>query len=66
MFVYYNIGVYGTRNVCSRIKKSVGFDFYFVSDASYGFSGNLGYTMPDSWAFDQFKQILLYQIVQHL
>ena len=52
---YYNIGVYGTRNVCSRIKKSVGFDFYFVSDASYGFSGNLGYTMPDSWAFDQFK-----------
>ena len=52
---YYNIGVYGTRNVCSRIKKSVGFDFYFVSYASYGFSGNLGYTMPDSWTFDQFK-----------
>lgn len=45
---YYNIGVYGTRNVWNRIKKSIGLEYYFVSDASYGFSGNLGYTMPDS------------------
>ena len=45
---YYNIGVYGTRNVWNRIKKSIGLEYYFVSDASYGFSGNLGYTTPDS------------------
>lgn len=54
----YNIGVYGTRNVCRILKQyessAFRIDNLFVSDASYGFSGNLGFTMPDSWAFDQF------------
>lgn len=54
----YNIGVYGTRNVCRVLKNyessTFRIDNLFVSDASYGFSGNLGFTMPDNWAFDQF------------
>ena len=48
----YKIGVYGTRNVCRLVKPYV--DNMFVSDSSYGFSGNLGFKMPDGWAFDQF------------
>lgn len=53
----YGIGVYGTRNVCHILKESLGakINGYFVSDASYGFSGNLGFVMPSEWDFDQFK-----------
>lgn len=52
----YGIGVYGTRNVCQKLKEHFGkYIHVFVSDASYGFSGNLGFTIPNNWAFDQFK-----------
>ena len=51
----YTVGVYGTRNVCNKLRKQLGITKLFVSDASYGFSGNLGYIMPDEWCFDQFK-----------
>lgn len=53
--VEYGIGVYGTRNVCISLNEafSTTINFY-VSDSSYGFSGNLGFTMPGGWAFDQF------------
>lgn len=51
----YRVGVYGTRNVCQKIRDEFGGRILlFVSDASYGFSGNLGFKMPDDWAFDQF------------
>ncbi|MET8594277.1 glycoside hydrolase domain-containing protein [Streptomyces sp. NPDC005078] len=49
----YKIGVYGPRNACSRISAAGYADTSFVSDMSSGFSGNLGYTMPTNWAFDQ-------------
>ncbi|MEU7044339.1 glycoside hydrolase domain-containing protein [Streptomyces varsoviensis] len=49
----YKIGVYGPRNACSRISAKGYADASFVSDMSSGFSGNLGYTMPENWAFDQ-------------
>ncbi|MFC5719999.1 glycoside hydrolase domain-containing protein [Streptomyces gamaensis] len=49
----YKIGVYGPRNACSRISAEGYADTSFVSDMSSGFSGNLGYTMPENWAFDQ-------------
>lgn len=51
----YKIGVYETRNVCHKLRNQLGINKFFVSDASYGFSGNLGYIMPDGWCFDQFK-----------
>lgn len=52
---HYNIGVYGTRNVSSRVSQSVGSVKYsYVSNMSTGFSGNLGFSQPVNWAFDQF------------
>lgn len=55
----YEIGVYGSRNVCLNLDRSsrVSIKNKFVS--SYGFSGNLGYVMPKNWAFDQFAVDLL-------
>lgn len=50
----YKIGVYGTRNVCQKMS-SYGYTISsFVSDISAGYSGNLGFTIPEDWAFDQF------------
>lgn len=51
----YRVGIYGTRNACSRVSKLGYACSSFVGDMSTGFSGNLGFSMPDNWAFDQFK-----------
>lgn len=52
----YRIGVYGTRNVCNKLhdNSDLKINKFFVSDASYGFSGNLGFNIPGDWCFDQF------------
>lgn len=53
----YRVGVYGTRNVCKILTESITalkIDNLFVSDASYGFSGNLGFKMPKKWDLDQY------------
>lgn len=50
----YRVGIYGSRNVCSRVSKKGYATSSFVSDMSSGYSGNLGYKLPDNWAFDQF------------
>nr|MCM0165421.1 DUF1906 domain-containing protein [Paeniclostridium ghonii] len=52
----YKIGIYGARNICSRVSKESIATTSFVSDMSTGFSGNLGYTLPENWAFDQIKE----------
>lgn len=49
----YTVGVYGPRNICSRVSAAGYAGTSFVSDMSTGFSGNLGYPMPENWAFDQ-------------
>lgn len=49
----FKIGIYGPRNVCTRISKAGYAVASFVSDMSTGYSGNLGYTMPYNWTFDQ-------------
>lgn len=51
----YRVGIYGTRNACSRVSNLGYACSSFVGDMSTGFSGNLGFSMPDNWAFDQFK-----------
>jgi len=52
---HYNIGVYGTRNASSRVSQAVPAVLYsYVSNMSTGFSGNLGFSQPTNWAFDQF------------
>ena len=55
----YRIGIYGTRNVCTRVSEKGYAVSSFVSDMSTGFSGNLGFTIPDNWAFDQFATIIV-------
>lgn len=51
----YRVGVYGTRNLCTRVCNAGYACSSFVSDMSTGFSGNLGFPIPDNWAFDQFN-----------
>lgn len=50
----YRVGIYGTRNVCTRVSDKGYAERSFVGDMSTGFSGNLGFGMPSNWAFDQF------------
>ncbi|MGK5629198.1 glycoside hydrolase domain-containing protein [Streptomyces sp. URMC 123] len=49
----FKIGVYGPRNVCTRVGEAGHSSASFVSDMSSGFSGNFGYPLPADWAFDQ-------------
>lgn len=51
----YAVGVYGSRNVCLRLAKAGLTTRSFVSGMSVGFSGNLGFPLPDNWAFDQIR-----------
>lgn len=51
----YKVGIYGTRNVCSRVSDKGYACSSFVGNMSTGFSGNLGFKMPSNWAFDQFS-----------
>ena len=53
----YNVGAYGTRNVCNRLYEDNLTVYSYVSDMSTGYSGNLGFRMPVNWAFDQFAEI---------
>ncbi|MFI7341798.1 glycoside hydrolase domain-containing protein [Streptomyces sp. NPDC050085] len=49
----FEIGVYGPRNVCTRVSEAGHSTASFVSDMSSGFSGNFGYPLPPDWAYDQ-------------
>ncbi|MCL7427113.1 glycoside hydrolase domain-containing protein [Streptomyces sp. YS415] len=49
----FEIGVYGPRNVCTRVSEAGHASASFVSDMSSGFSGNFGYPLPENWAYDQ-------------
>lgn len=55
----YAIGVYGCRNTCLRLEAEGLTTRSFVSGMSTGYSGNLGYPLPDNWAFDQIKDFTL-------
>lgn len=52
----YKVGVYGTRNVCTKVMSAGYAETCFVSDMSTGFSGNMGFKMPENWNFDQFHE----------
>jgi len=49
----YEVGVYGPRNVCTRVAGAGHSTASFVSDMSSGFSGNYGFPLPADWAYDQ-------------
>ncbi|WP_395320374.1 glycoside hydrolase domain-containing protein [Fructilactobacillus frigidiflavus] len=52
----FKVGIYGTRNVCGKTLEQGYAVNAFVSDMSTGYSGNLGYKMPNKWAIDQFTE----------
>lgn len=53
----YSVGIYASRNVCTRIA-NIGYSISsFVSDMSTAFSGNLGFPIPKNWNYDQFHEI---------
>lgn len=52
----YAFGVYGSRNVCSRVSHEVGARWSLVSGMSWGFSGNLGFPLPENWSFNQIRE----------
>jgi peptidoglycan hydrolase-like protein with peptidoglycan-binding domain len=49
----YLVGIYGPRNVCTRVAEAGHSSASFVADMSSGFSGNYGYPLPADWAYDQ-------------
>lgn len=53
----YGVGIYASRNTCSIVAEHGYAISSFVSDMSTGFSGNLGYPIPDNWNYDQFTEI---------
>ena len=52
----YHVGVYGTRNTCQKVMSHGYAETCFVSDMSTGYSGNMGFVMPDNWNLDQFYE----------
>ena len=56
----YRVGIYATRNTCTRVCDSGYSCSSFVSDMSTGYSGNLGFPIPENWAFDQFDNAIIY------
>ncbi|WP_351226852.1 glycoside hydrolase domain-containing protein [Streptomyces sp. NPDC002133] len=52
-------GVYGSRNVCHNVTNRTDARYSFVSGMSWGFSGNLGFTLPPNWSFNQIKEFLV-------
>ena len=53
----YKVGIYGPRQVCSKMYETQRASSSFVSDMSRGFTGNCGYPIPQNWSFDQFAEM---------
>jgi len=53
----YRVGIYAPRYVCTLVASAGYSCSSFVGDMSTGFSGNLGYPIPDNWAFSQFANL---------
>ncbi|WP_237224753.1 glycoside hydrolase domain-containing protein [Rothia nasisuis] len=49
---YYH-GVYGSRNVCINVTQFTYARYSYVSGMSWGFSGNLGFPLPQNWSMNQ-------------
>lgn len=53
----YQVGIYAPRYVCTKVSELGLASTSFVADMSTGFSCNLGYKIPENWAFDQFYEM---------
>ena len=52
----YKTGIYGTRNICSRVAAAGYTVSSFVAGMSNAWSGNMGFKIPDNWAFSQITE----------
>jgi peptidoglycan hydrolase-like protein with peptidoglycan-binding domain len=52
----YAVGVYGTRNVCLSMMSAGKASAAFVAGMSTGWSGNMGWPMPNPWAYNQIQE----------
>lgn len=52
----YSIGIYSARNACGIVSAEGLAPSRFASDMSTGYSANLGYPLPNNWAFDQIQE----------
>ena len=52
----YQIGVYGTRNVCQAVMDAGKASAAFVAGMSTGWSGNMGFRMPNPWSYNQIQE----------
>lgn len=57
--VAFQVGVYGTRNVCGRVSAQGLAVSSFIAGMSTGWSGNLGFTLPENWAYDQIQNLTI-------
>lgn len=53
----YKVGIYGPRLACKKVSALGYAESSFVSDMSYGYSCNIGQTIPSNWNYDQFVEI---------
>ncbi|MGC0252308.1 glycoside hydrolase domain-containing protein [Pseudactinotalea sp. Z1748] len=51
------VGIYGTRNVCQRVIDAGLASAAFVAGMSTGYSGNMGFRMPDQWHYNQIVEL---------
>ena len=56
----YSVGIYASRNVCTKVANANLAVSSFVSDMSTAFSGNLGFPIPKNWNYDQFNELKKY------
>lgn len=54
---HYRVGIYGARNICTRVSDQGYAVSSFVGDMSSGYGGNLGHPIPSNWAFDQIQEL---------
>lgn len=53
----FRVGVYGPRYVCQRVLDAGLAVAAWASGIPRGWSGNLGYPLPDKWAYDQVQTL---------
>lgn len=52
----FQIGIYGARQTCTLVANAGLSTSSFVAGLSTGYSGNMGYRLPNDWAFDQIAE----------
>lgn len=60
--LYYKVGIYGSRNTCTRVSDEGLAKSSFVGDMSTGYSGNMGYRIPTTGLSINFMNMYLREL----